>query len=175
MKIRIKLEKPECMPEQNGDWIDLKSAEEVQLNPMRIVNKRKRSDGTQSVSPVWKKMKISLGVAMELPKGYEAVVLPRSSAPDNYGIILRNSEGVIDNGYRGDNDIWKFNALCITRGKESVIKVGDRIAQFRIQLKQNATFWQRLKWLFSNGKIEFEVVDTLGNEDRGGFGHTGIK
>lgn len=175
MKIKIKLEKPECMPEQKGDWIDLKSAEQVSLSPMRIVNRRRRDTDKTASSPMWKVVKLSLGVAMQIPKGYEAVILPRSSSFKNYGVMLVNSQGVIDNKYCGNNDIWKFQALCVVRGEYTDIEVGDRIAQFRIQLSQNATFWQKLKWLFNNGKIEFEVVEDLGNEDRGGFGHTGVK
>lgn len=175
MKIKIKLEKPECMPEQKGNWIDLKSAESVELCPVKIVNRKRRDRDTASSHIMWSKKKISLGVAMQLPKGYEALVLPRSSSPDNFGTLLLNSEGVIDNRYCGNNDIWRFNMVCLFKGEHKTIEVGDRVAQFRIQLSQNATFWQRLKWLFSNGKIEFEVVESLGNEDRGGFGHTGIK
>ena len=51
---------------------------------------------------------------------------------------------------------------------------GDRICQFRIQLSQKATMWQKIKWLLSSG-IELVEVDDLGNENRLGFGSTGIK
>ena len=73
--------------------------------------------------------------------------------------------------YNGDNDEWKFPAIAI---RETTIEEGTRICQFRIQLSQKATFWQKLKWLFSSG-VKLVEVDNLNNEDRLGFGSTGIK
>ena len=79
-------------------------------------------------------------------------------------------KNIIDNkmSYCGDNDEWKYNAIALNT---SHIKKGDRICQFRIQLSQKATFWQKLRWLFSS-KIELVQVDHLDNKDRGGFGST---
>ena len=108
---------------------------------------------------------------MEIPEGYEAIILPRSSTFSKYGIIMTNSAGVIDSSYCGDTDEWRFPAVAF---RHSSINVGDRICQFRIQLSQKATVWQKIKWLFSS-KIEFVEVEHLGNADRGGFGTTGIK
>ena len=122
-----------------GDWIDLRAAEDVSLWKGDMVN-------------------ISLGVSMQLPDGYEAIVAPRSSTPKEFGIICANSFGVIDNSYCGDNDIWKFPAIAI---RSTQIHKGDRICQFRIQKIQPA--------------VEFVEVDELGNADRGGFGSTGRK
>ena len=99
---------------------------------------------------------IPLGISVELPDGYEAHVAPRSSTFKNWGIIQTNSVGVIDNSYCGDNDIWMMPVYA-TRFAE--IKKNDRICQFRIVEKQP--------------HLEFETVDHLGNEDRGGFGITG--
>ena len=99
---------------------------------------------------------IPLGISVELPEGYEAHVAPRSSTFKNWGIIQTNSVGVIDNSYCGDNDIWMMPVYA-TRFTE--IKKNDRICQFRIVEKQP--------------HLEFETVDHLGNEDRGGFGSTG--
>ena len=99
---------------------------------------------------------IPLGISVELPDGYEAHVAPRSSTFKNWGIIQTNSVGVIDNSYCGDNDIWMMPVYA-TRFTE--IKKNDRICQFRIVEKQP--------------HLEFETVDHLGNEDRGGFGSTG--
>lgn len=99
---------------------------------------------------------IPLGISVELPEGYEAHVAPRSSTFKNWGIIQTNSVGVIDNSYCGDNDIWMMPVYA-TRFTE--IKKNDRICQFRIVKKQP--------------HLEFETVDHLGNEDRGGFGSTG--
>lgn len=98
---------------------------------------------------------IPLGISLELPEGYEAHVAPRSSTFKNWGIIQTNSVGVIDNSYCGDNDIWMMPVYA-TRFAE--IKKNDRICQFRIVEKQP--------------HLEFETVDHLGNEDRGGFGST---
>ena len=99
---------------------------------------------------------IPLGISVELPEGYEAHVAPRSSTFKNWGIIQTNSVGIIDNSYCGDNDIWMMPVYA-TRFAE--IKKNDRICQFRIVEKQP--------------HLEFETVDHLGNEDRGGFGITG--
>ena len=120
-----------------SDWIDLRAAREVVL---------KKGDFAL----------IPLGVAMELPKGYEAHVVPRSSTFKNFGIIQTNHMGVIDESYCGDNDQWQFPAYAL---RDTVIHVNDRICQFRIMEHQP--------------KIVFEKTEKLGNEDRGGIGSTG--
>ena len=98
----------------NGDWIDLRAAEDVNLEKgdFRL---------------------ISLGVSMKLPEGYEAHIVPRSSTYKHWGIIQANHMGVIDNSYCGDNDIWKFPAIAT---RDAVIYKNDRICQFRIMKKQ---------------------------------------
>ena len=120
-----------------GDWIDLRSAETVSLKA-----------GEYRL--------IRLGVGMILPNGYEAHVLPRSSTPDRFGIMCANSMGIIDNSYSGDSDEWKFPAVAI---RDTVIKKGDRIAQFRIVENQPS--------------IVFKIVDRLNSISRGGLGSTG--
>lgn len=122
-----------------GDWIDLRAAEKIEL-----------SKGEFKLIP--------LGVAMQLPKGYEAHVVPRSSTYKNFGIIQTNSMGVIDESYCGDNDQWFFPAYAL---RDTVINVNDRICQFRIMEHQP--------------ELEFEAVEELFNEDRGGHGSTGKK
>ena len=99
---------------------------------------------------------IPLGVAMELPKGYEAHIAPRSSTYKNFGIIQANSVGIVDNSYCGDNDMWRCPVIAM---RDTVIEVNDRICQFRVMEIQP--------------EIEFKIVESLGNEDRGGFGTTG--
>ena len=99
---------------------------------------------------------INLGVAMKLPEGYEAIMAPRSSTFKNWGITQTNSIGVIDSSYCGDNDIWMFPAHAT---KTVTIPAGTRICQFRIQEEQP--------------NIKFNVVESLGTEDRGGLGSTG--
>lgn len=123
--------------EGKSDWIDLRSAEEVELKQGEF-------------------RLIKLGVSMQLPAGYEAVVVPRSSTYKNFGIIQTNHMGVIDETYCGDNDVWMMPVLAV---RDTVIHVNDRICQFRIQKHQP--------------QIYFEEVDVLGNEDRGGIGTTG--
>lgn len=99
---------------------------------------------------------IDLGVAMELPYGYEGILAPRSSTFKKFGIIAANSIGIIDNKFNGDDDIWKFPALAL---RDTEIHKNDRICQFRIQRVQPV--------------IEFKTVDNLNNISRGGFGSTG--
>ena len=131
---------------EKGDWIDLYANKEIFI-------------------PKGQRAMIPLGIAMELPKGYEAHIVPRSSTFKTWGIILVNSIGIIDNSYNGDNDQWHFPAYClesrtIVDGREgTLIQKGDRICQFRIVENQPS--------------IEFIEVESLGNEDRGGLGSTG--
>lgn len=120
-----------------GDWIDLRAAETVEMKAGEF------------------KM-IPLGVAMELPKGCEALVVPRSSTFKRYGIILANSIGIIDESYKGDDDEWNFLAYAM---RDTEIKKNERICQFRI--------------IGHQPEIEIKEVDALGNENRGGIGSTG--
>ena len=99
----------------NGDWIDLRAAEDVEMQ-------------------VGDFKLISLGVSMKLPEGYEAHIVPRSSTFKNWGIIQTNHMGVIDNSYSGNNDIWRFPALAM---RDTKICKNDRICQFRIMKKQD--------------------------------------
>ena len=101
---------------------------------------------------------VNLGVAIELPEGYEAIIAPRSSTFKNWGLIQTNSIGVVDNSYNGDNDIWKCPMYAVREGV--TIPKDTRICQFRIQNEQ--------------GKVQFNSVDSLENEDRGGFGSSGL-
>ena len=120
-----------------GDWIDLRCAEDVKMKA-----------GEYKMIP--------LGVAMELPHGFEALVAPRSSTFKKYGIQLANSVGIIDESYKGDGDEWHFPALAM---KETVIRKNERICQFRIIQHQPL--------------IHLVEVEHLGNADRGGIGSTG--
>lgn len=126
-----------CYIDGKSDWIDLRSAEDIVLKK-----------GEFKLVP--------LGVGMQLPKGYEAHVVPRSSTFKNFGVIQTNHMGVIDYTYCGDNDQWFMPVLAV---RDTEIHVNDRICQFRIMENQPA--------------IEFEQVDKLGDVDRGGFGSTG--
>lgn len=123
--------------EGKSDWIDLRASEEVEL---------KRGDFKL----------IPLGVAMELPAGYEAHIVPRSSTYKNFGIIQANHCGIVDGSYCGDNDMWRMPVIAM---RDTVIHVNDRICQFRIMKNQPT--------------VVFEEVEHLEGADRGGFGSTG--
>lgn len=153
MTIKV-LEKVEgCLPTiiDKGEWVDLYVAEDTKVPRRKVTYVR-------------------LGVAIQLPKGFEAVVVPRSSTAKKFKVLQANHFGVIDNSFSSEKDEWAFPAYAI--GNSVVLHKGDRICQFRIQLSQKATVWQKLKWLFSNG-IKLKKVDHLNNEVRGGFGSTG--
>ena len=174
MKLKIKIKGPyEIKDKANGDWFDL-----------RYAGQERKFDGFQNIKNDYidengkKRYKkrvtptvelLDLGVAMQLPKGFEAIIAPRSSTPKYFGVLCANSIGVVDNAFRGNDDVWKFPAFVF--GSKS-IKPGDRICQFRIQLSQKATILQKLKWLFTSG-IKFQYVDKLENDNRGGIGSTG--
>lgn len=141
MKIKIKYfnDQLERLTYIDGksDWIDLRAAADVDLKA-----------GEFKLIP--------LGVAMELPQGYEAHIVPRSSTYKNFGIIQTNHQGVVDCSYCGDNDQWFMPAYAL---RDTHIGVNDRICQFRIVENQP--------------KLSFEEVTRLCNEDRGGHGSTG--
>lgn len=174
MEIKIRILTPGCSPEisEKGDWIDLFTAQEVFLNgPEADTLKRKTVDGeeirTREVN--FFSTLIPLGIAMKLPKDFEAILVPRSSTYPKWNLLQTNSIGVIDNSYCGNNDEWKLPVVALQSQK---IPAGTKLCQFRIQPSQNASIWTKIKWLFSN-KIIFKQVDDLGMEDRGGFGSTG--
>ena len=178
MKLKIKVFEitKGCMPEiiDCGEWIDLRLAETTHLMPPQAGTLKKKQEQLQTLSyrnVTAEVTYLPLGIAMELPKGFEAHILPRSSTPKKLGIVEANSQGIVDYDYNAETDEWKFPAIAI---RETTIEKGTRICQFRIQLSQKATFWQKLKWLFSNG-IELVQVDSLNNEARSGFGSTGVK
>lgn len=122
-----------------SDWIDLYVAEDTELK-----------QGDLKLIP--------LGIAMQLPKGYEAHIIPRSSTFKNFGVIQANHMGLVDESYCGDNDQWYFPAIAM---RDTVIHAGERICQFRIMEHQPV--------------LQFEAVEVLGNADRGGIGSTGTR
>ncbi len=122
-----------------SDWIDLRAAEDVVLKA-----------GEFKLIP--------LGVAMELPEGYEAHIVPRSSTYKNFGIIQTNHCGIVDHSYCGPNDWWYMPAYAL---RDTRIQKNDRICQFRIEKNQP--------------QLVFEEVERLEAEDRGGIGATGIR
>lgn len=152
---------------KKGEWVDLMSSQECILNaPQAGTLKGHDVKHRDVVSEV---TYIPLGVAMKLPDGFEAIVASRSSAAKKMGILCANSIGVIDQSYCGDDDQWMFPAITL---RKTSIAQNTRLCQFRIQLSQKATTWQKLKWLFTSG-IELVEVESLGNENRNGLGSTG--
>lgn len=127
------------VPVVHGEWVDLYTAEDVYLKQFEFKI-------------------ISLGVSMKMPEGYYAHIVPRSSAFKNFGVLMTNSMGVIENDYSGDGDVWGFPALAM---RETIIPRGTRLCQFR---------------LFKSAEpVEFVQVEHLDGPDRGGFGSTGTK
>ncbi len=141
IKIRYFSDKIErlCYIGGKSDWIDLRAAKEIRM-----------AAGEFQLIP--------LGVAMQLPKGYEAHIVPRSSTFENFGILQVNGIGIVDESYCGDHDQWFFPAYAV---RNTIIHQNDRIAQFRIMAHQPV--------------LQFQEVPTLGNTDRGGHGSTGIR
>ena len=122
-----------------SDWIDLRAAEEVELKAGEF-------------------KLIHLGVAMQLPEGYEAHIVPRSSTFKKWGIIQTNHCGIVDNSYCGPNDWWRMPVFAL---RDTKIEVNDRICQFRIQKNQPT--------------LVFNEVEDMEANNRGGFGSTGTK
>lgn len=125
---------------EKGDWIDLAAAEDVVIKPMSF-------------------KLIDLGIAMQLPEGYEAHIVPRSSTFKHWHIIQTNHMGVIDNSYSGPEDWWKFPAFNLSTTEATLIKKGERICQFRIEMQQP--------------DILFDELNFQEGVNRGGFGSTG--
>ena len=121
-----------------GDAIDVRAAEDIDLLYMQST-------------------KIPLGFSCQLPDGYFALLMPRSSTFDKYGIIQTNSIGCIDSTYCGNDDQWMLPVVA--RRTDVHIPKNERIAQFIIIPKMPT--------------INFEPVNDLENDNRGGFGSTG--
>lgn len=175
LKIKVKVLMDGCMPEINekGDWVDLKAAKDVELNAAQSGTLKRKTVEGEEVSYRNVEMETSyipLGVAMKLPNGFEAIIASRSSGPKKLNIFIPSGMGIIDQSYSGNEDEWNYVASSM---KPATIHKGDRICQFRIQLSQKATMWQKIKWFLSSG-IKFEQVDDLGDTNRGGFGSTGV-
>lgn len=141
-KIKIKyfdneIDKLSYIGGDKSNWIDLRSAETIHLKKgeFHLVN---------------------LGVGMELPEGYEANIVPRSSTYKNFKVLQTNSFAVIDNSYSGDNDQWLYPVIAM---EDTIINKNDRICQFRINKIQP--------------QIEFEEIEHLNDVNRGSFGSTG--
>ena len=115
-QIDVLYHNPDLIPinlSENGDWIDLRSAEEYHIYPNKFYL-------------------INLGISVKLPEGYEAHIVPRSSTFKTWGLIQTNGIGIIDNSYCGENDVWMMPVIST---KITNINVNDRVCQFRIVKK----------------------------------------
>lgn len=158
-KVKIKvlneqLEKPKVAT--IGEWIDLRLSGIKKHSSIKELNDKNFIDSEGVTYGKGDILLIKLGIATELPAGYEAIVAPRSSTFKNYGFILTNSIGVIDNTYRGE---WLAMVYCT---RDGMINCNERFLQFRIQKQQ---------------EIEIEIVNELSETERGsgGYGSTGVK
>lgn len=142
-KLKIKYLAPDiprlCYIDGKSDWIDLRCAQDTDMEAGEF-------------------RLIPLGIAVALPEGYEAHIVPRSSTYKNFGIIQTNHMGVVDESYCGDGDQWYMPAYAL---RDTHIAKGERICQFRITKHQPP--------------LEFQECETLGSPDRGGIGSTGTK
>ena len=153
MDIKVKYhyaDLPRLQMTDKGDWVDLYTAEDVIItNPVEF-------------------QLVNLGVSIELPEGYEANIVPRSSTYKNWNVLQSNHFGVVDEIFKGDNDVWKFPLLFVLTNQSIIDEMNDqlvipkhtRLCQFRINKKQP--------------KLNFIEVEHLGNEDRDGFGSSGL-
>ena len=166
MNIKVKYfneDYPKMEKIEQGDWIDLRVDNIKEWESERYILSGTDKDKLAKLPMVDSSIKykegdilfLGLGVAMELPEGYEAHVLPRSSTFKKTGFILTNGMGIIDNKYCGDDDEWKAMVYCT---RDGIINRHDKLFQFRIVENQP--------------KLNFNEVEVLNNKNRGGFGST---
>lgn len=137
----IKYHDSELLPveaQHKTEWFDARCAEDVTMNK-----------GEYRL--------LSLGVTIKIPDGWEIIIAPRSSTYKQFGVILANSIGVIDNAYGNDEaDILRFPAIAM---RDTHIRKNDRICQFRFQRVQP--------------KVSLLEVNHIRGVARGGVGSTG--
>lgn len=139
ISIKYKPGAHELWVNENGSWIDLYTYEDTFIDPHSF-------------------KLIDLGVAMKLPRNYEAVMMPRSSTFKRWHLIQTNSTGLIDPTYCGEEDWWMLPVYNLSDDKVFV-PAGTRLCQFRIQQVQP--------------RIVFNEVANLSSISRGGFGTSG--
>lgn len=167
LKIYVNTKAKHCLPAiiDKGEWIDLITEKDTIINAPKVSSLNNSSE----TSVFFSHAKVSLGVAMKLPKHYEAHIVPRSSTFSKKGIILVNSMGIIDNSYSGNDDVWSAHCLAF---RPTTIAANERIMQFRIMLSQKASVWAKIKDLFVT-KIQLIPSERLSENNRGGYGSTG--
>lgn len=158
IKLQIKKVREDAiMPTQahSGDMVDVYAAEDVVVNSFESTI-------------------IPLGIAMNIPEGYRVKVFSRSSLPLKKKLIVSNSVGIIDTGYKNEiglicHSLPHSESVCVSRtdldgdvlfNNPIVIKKGDKIAQFQLEKIED---------------FEMEEVEELdmSNDRGGGYGSTG--
>jgi dUTP diphosphatase len=118
-----------------------------------------RASGNFEIPPAGGRVVVPTGVAIALPSGFVALVVPRSGLALRHGISLVNTPGIIDSGYRGE-----LKVIMINTDPEENFSVahGDRIAQLVVQRYE---------------AVEIAVTDDLDESARGagGFGSSGVQ
>ena len=141
---------------EKGNWIDVYARKDVFIPYMGYAM-------------------IPLGFALELPKGYEGYLLPRSSTFKTWGIIQTNAQGIVDDSYIGDNDEWNFPAQCtMAKTTEKIIIEGHKVTMMGTWIRKGDKIGQ-MRINKTMPDIILNEVDKLENDSRGGFGTTGIK
>lgn len=167
IKVYVQLLNPNCCPlaTEKGDLIDLRAAATMDLEGPYVVL------GAGIGKVAFNNYMVPLGVRILVPEGFKCDLVARSGTYKNYGVVLANCEGKIDQTYNGPTDQWMANYIAF---KSTTIKEGDRIAQFEVTLSPKATWRQKLKWLFHSG-IELVVVDNIDTTiNRDGFSSSGV-
>lgn len=166
MNVKVKYfdpKMPRLVKTEKGDWIDLSVTELFVCDnigsEIEFTIKNRMIDGwsdinTQSILE-GQVVVMRLGVAIELPADKKAQIIARSSTFANYGLILTNCIGAIDNKYKGDNDEW-LAVFYATR--DCIINRYARVCQFDIVDRM---------------EVEFEEVEHLESDNRGGYGTSG--
>ena len=116
---------------------------------------RANLESPQTLQPLERSL-VPTGIFIEIPKGYEVQIRPRSGLAIKQGITCLNTPGTIDADYRGEIKVILINLS----NQEQVIQHGDRIAQMVVQKVEQAVW---------NSVDELEVTE----RNAGGFGHTG--
>lgn len=169
-----------------GDWLDLRCVGVTRLHIANTISKvvgvnvlqrqciketLKVEDGWYNENGVTEEVKffryskgdvllLDLGIAMKLPAGKEAHVLPRGGTFKNFTLIETNSMGIIDNSFCGDGDRWFMPVLAMQDG---FVMYNERVCQMKIVDKMDLN------------DINFNEVEILGNPNRGSLSSSGTK
>lgn len=158
IKVDVKVVSPFVNMQRKGDLIDINCCDLIKTYKGRV--RYITDQETERVTGIeYEKgsiFRVSLGFAMKMPPGKKAEVYQRSGTRKNFGVLLTNHVGQIDNSFQGNGDIWQAEFYAVEDG---TMLFGERILQFEI--------------VDIMPEVQFNYVDNLEAEDRGGFGSTG--